>query len=578
MPTKPWISQYDTQIPPSLAPYPSHGFHVFLEQAASRFPNRPCTLFKGRVVTYRDMNAQADRLAAALADLGVKKGDRVGLLIPNTPQFVMAFYGVLKAGAIVVATNPLYTPHEMEHQLRDAGVETVIVMSNFYARINAIRTNTAIKRVIVTNLKEQLPAQLAMMFTLVRERRDGHRVEKLEPGDIWLKDLLARYRPEDRPAVSVDGDDIAIFQYSGGTTGVPKGAIALHRNLVANTVQNAAWIHVIREGESRTLMAIPLFHVYGMVAGMGLAISRACALIMVPNPRDIVDVLINIHKYQPQLFPAVPAMFNAISRHPDVVAGKYNLRSIRACISGSAPLLAEIKERFERVTGGTVVEGFGMSETPTATHCNPLGGRNKAGSIGLPYPDVEVRLISLADGVSPVGPGEDGELVLRGPQVFAGYWNMPGETAVTLRPDPQGEGEPWLYTGDIARMDEDGYFYIVDRKKEVIKAGGFQVWPREVEEVLIQHPSVREVAVAGVPDIDGNERVMAWVVLNAGAEASEEELRQFARAELTGYKVPRHIAFRKELPRTTVGKLLRRQLVHEETERLRHPAGVETAS
>ncbi|MBL8095580.1 MAG: long-chain fatty acid--CoA ligase [Anaerolineales bacterium] len=574
MQLRPWLSQYDPQLSSSLAPYPAHGFHAFLEQSAARYPDRPCTLFKGRVVTYREMNAQADRLAAALAGLGVKKGDRVGLLIPNTPQFVIAFYGVLKAGAVVVATNPLYTPHEMEHQLRDAGVETVIVMSNFYGRINEVRDRTSIKRVIVTNLKEQLPAQLAVMFTLVKERKDGHRVDRLQPGDLWFKDLLARYRPDDRPVVEVTGDDIAIFQYSGGTTGVPKGAIALHRNLVANTIQNGAWIHVIREGESRTLMAIPLFHVYGMVAGMGLSISRACALIMVPNPRDIVDVLISIHKYQPQLFPAVPAMFNAISRHPDVVAGKYDLRSIRACISGSAPLLAEIKERFERVTGGTVVEGFGMSETPTATHCNPLAGTNKAGSIGLPYPDVEVRVVSLADGVSEVPPGEEGELVLRGPQVFAGYWNMPDETAITLRPDPNGQGGPWLYTGDIVRMDEDGYFYIVDRKKELIKAGGFQVWPREVEEVLIQHPAVREVAAAGVPDLDGNERVMAWVVLNEGAQVSEEELRQFARAELTGYKVPRHIGFRKELPRTTVGKLLRRKLVQEETERLRQPAAV----
>jgi long-chain acyl-CoA synthetase len=295
---------------------------------------------------------------------------------------------------------------------------------------------------------------------------------------------------------------------------------------------------------------------------------------MVPNPRDIVDVLINIHKYRPQLLPAVPAMFNAISRHPDVVAGKYDLRSIKACISGSAPLLAEIKERFERVTGGTVVEGFGMSETPTATHCNPLDGHNKSGSIGLPYPDVDARLVSLADGVTEVAPGDEGELVLRGPQVFAGYWNMPAETAATLRPDPAGQGGPWLYTGDIARMDEDGYFYIVDRKKELIKSGGFQVWPREVEEALIQHPAVREVAVAGVQDVDGNERVMAWVVLNEGSQATEAELRQFVRGELTGYKVPRHIHFRKELPRTTVGKLLRRVLVQEETQRLREAAAV----
>ncbi len=562
---KPWLAHYDAHVPASLAPYPDHAFHDYLERSAVQHPDRVCTLFKGRAITYREMNALADRVASALIGLGVQKGDRVALMLPNTPQFVYAYYGILKAGAVVVACNPLYNPHELAHQINDCGARVIIALSSFYERVNGIRGETQLKHILVTNIKEQLPPMLSLLFTIAKEKKDGHRVDRLAGGDFWLKDLLARAVPARGPQVGPD--DQAIFQYSGGTTGVPKGAIALHRNLVANTEQSAAWLGANPTVEDRTLMAIPLFHVYGMVAGMGLAVKMAGAMIMVPNPRDIKDVLDTIDKYKPTLFPAVPALYNAINNHPDVKAGKYNLRSIRACISGSAPLLAEIKSKFESLTGGTVVEGFGMSETPTATHCNPFGGVNKAGSIGMPYPDVEVRLVSLEDGVTDVGPGEEGELVMRGPQVFAGYWNMPSETAQTLRPDPAGEGGPWLYSGDIARMDDDGYFYIVDRKKELIKAGGFQVWPREVEEVLVQHPAVREVAVAGVVDPSVGEIVKAWVVFKDGASASVEELRAFAKEQLTAYKVPKQIEFRSELPRTAVGKLLRRELVREHREK-----------
>lgn len=563
MDPKPWLLRYDAQVPPSLAPYPAQAFFVFLERAAARYPDRPCTIFGDDAITYREMNALTDRMAAALAGLGVRKGDRVGLILPNAPQFVVAYYGTLKAGAVVVAANPQSPLPELRHPLSDAGVEIAIVWSGVYEALASLRAETAIRSMIVTDLADRLTP------VVTRLPVDGSPTIVLQSGDVWLSEELARYRPEDRPAVAVTGDDPAILQYSGGTTGVPKGAIALHRNLVANTVQNAAWIHVLPEGEGANLVAIPLFHVYGMISGMALAISKACAVILVFNPRDLVSMLVAIERHKPQLFPAVPALFNAISRHPDVVSGKYSLRSIRVCVSGSAPFLAEHKARVEQVTGGTLVEGFGMSETPSATHCNPLAGVSKTGSIGLPYPDVEVRLVSLEDGVTEVAPGEEGEMVLRGPQVFAGYWNMPQETALTLRPDPIGQGGPWLYTGDIARMDAEGYFYIVDRKKELIKSGGFQVWPREVEEVLTQHPSVREAAVAGVPDDDGIDRIEAWVVLQAGAQASADELRQFARTHLSGYKVPRHVSFRAELPRTTLGKLLRRRLIAEALEQRR---------
>jgi len=565
MDAKPWLKNYDPPVPHSLAPYPNQPLFKFLEASAARYPNQPCTVFKGRVVTYREMNDLTDRFAAALAGLGVKKGDRIGLFIPNTPQFVIAYYGVLKAGGVVVATNPLYTPREIEHQLNDSGIEMMVVMSNFYNRIQEARPKTKLKKLIVTNIKEQLPPVLALLFTLAKEKKDGHRVT-LAAGDVWMKDLLAKYTPADRPPVDVKGDDMAVLQYSGGTTGLSKGAIASHNNLVADTLQIRAWLHSTREGQETCLMAIPLFHVYGMVAGMSFSIQCGASLIMVPNPRDLKDLLENIDKYHPTVFPGVPTLYNAINNHPDVKAGKYNLSSIRACISGSAPLLLETKNTFERLTGGKLFEGFGLSEAPTATHCNPFLGRNKEGSIGMPFPDVECRIVSLDDGVTTLGVGEIGELCIRGPQVFKGYWNMPTETANSLRVDAAGGG-PWLSTGDIARMDEDGYFYIVDRKKELIKAGGFQVWPREIEEVLVTHPKVQEAGAAGVPDAYRGETVKAWIVLKAGETATEEEIKAFCADKLAKYKIPTSIEFRTELPKTTVGKVLRRELVREHKEK-----------
>jgi long-chain acyl-CoA synthetase len=506
------------------------------------------------------MNDLTDRLAAGLADLGVKKGDRVGIFMPNTPQFVMAFFAVLKIGGVVVATNPLYSKREIEHQVNDAGIEVMLVMSNFYNIIKEVQPNTKIRKVVVTNLKESLPPVLAFLFTLTKEKKGGFRVQLAE-GDIWMQDLISRHKPADRPKVDVGPDDIALFQYSGGTTGLSKGAVALHRNLVANCLQIRHWFVGSEEGKEIFLMAIPLFHVYGMVAGMCFAMRMAASMVMVPNPRDLKDVLANIQKYNATIFPGVPTLYNAINNHPDVIAGKYNLSTIKACISGSAPLLRETKDKFEALTGGKLVEGFGLSEAPTATHCNPLFGPNPAGSIGLPLPDVECRIVSLDDEVTDMATGEIGELVIRGPQVMKGYHNMPTETTNTLR-------DGWLYTGDIARMDENGYFYIVDRKKELIKPGGYQVWPREVEEVIAAHPRVMEVGVAGIPDPYRGETVKAWVVLKPGETASEEDIQAWCREKLAKYKVPTHVEFRQELPKTTVGKILRRELVRQHKEKV----------
>ena len=555
-----WIKNYDEGVPKHID-YPQKPLFHFLEEGAAKHPDKACTIFKGATISYQEMNDLSDTLAGALADLGVKKGDRVGIFMPNTPQFVMAYYAVLKAGGVVVASNPLYTATEIAHQANDAGIEVMLAMSNFYKTVKEAQPDTKIKTVIVTNLKETLPALTRVLFTLAFEKKGGHRIEGgLPESDLWMKDLLAKYQPSDRPKLDIGPDDSCLFQYSGGTTGVPKAAVALHRNIVANSLQISNWMTNLNPDGEVVLMAIPLFHVYGMVAGMNFGLSTGSTLVMVPNPRDLKDVLDNISKYRASIFPAVPTLYNAINNHPDVLSGKYDLSSIKACISGSAALMRETKDKFEDLTGGKVFEGYGLSEAPTATHCNPMGGVNKTGSIGMPLPDVDCRIIDLDDGETEMAMGEIGEIIVKGPQVMHGYHNMPTETANSLR---EWNGETWLYTGDIARIDEDGYFYIVDRKKELIKPGGFQVWPREVEEAISDHPKVLEVGVAGIPDPYRGETVKAWVVVKEGETLTVDEIRDFAKEKLAKYKVPSHVEFRDELPKTTVGKILRRELVRQ---------------
>jgi len=562
MDAHPWLAHYDKGVPQTIN-YPSVPIFHFLEESARKYPDQPCTIFKGEAISFREMDTITDKLAAALAGLGVKKGDRVGIFIPNTPQFVMVYFGILKAGGVVVAIDSRYTAPEIVHQANNAGIEIMFVMSNFYKTMKTAQLETKIKTLIVTNIKETLPPAMKVLFTLLKEKKGGFRVE-LAPGDIWLQDLLARNKPEDRPKLNIGPDDTALFQYSGGTTGVSKAAVAMHRNLVANALQIVSWMANLETGKETVLMAIPLFHVYGMVAGMLFAISSGAGMVMVPNPRDMPDLLGNIKKFRPSVFPGIPMLYNAINNRPDVIAGKYDLGSIKACISGSAPLMRETKERFEALSGGKVSEGYGLSEAPTATHCNPLMGINKTGSIGIPFPDVDAKIISLDDGETEMKIGEIGELVINGPQVMKGYHNMPIETANTLR--KLKDGKVWLFTGDIARMDEEGYFYIVDRKKELIKPGGEQVWPREVEEVIAAHPKVMEVGVAGIPDPLRGEAVKAWVVLKPGETMTEDEVKEFCAKSLAKYKIPRQVEFRTELPKTTVGKILRRELVRQHNE------------
>jgi len=557
MQDRPWLLNYDKGVPLTID-FPSITVHQMLVESAVKYPNKPCTIFNGAVLTYREMDRLTDRLAAALIKTGVLPGDRVGVILPNIPQFVMAYFAILKAGGVVVAINPQYKPREIEFQLLDAGVQVIIALSSVYPTLAQVRTHTEIKTIILTQINDYLPPVLSLLYKLSKQKSKQHQVT-FDPGDMWLSDLLNNQPADASSELTITTQDTALFQYSGGTTGTSKAAIATHSNLVANALQMRHWLVNTFDAQETVLMAIPLFHVYGMVCGMLYAIRVGAGMVLIPDPRDVKEILHSIQKYKATVFHGVPNLFAAVNNHPDAQSGKYRLNSIKSCISGSAPLARETKERFEALTGGKLCEGYGLSEAPTATHCNPMLGENRTGSIGLPLPDVDCRIVSLDDSVTVLEAGEIGELILRGPQVMKGYHRMPDETMNILR-------DGWLYTGDIARMDKDGYFYIVDRKKELIKPGGFQVWPREVEEVIASHPKVKEVGVAGVMDDQGGELVKAWVVLKPSETLSAEEVRDFCIAQLVAYKVPSFVEFRKELPRTTVGKVLRRELVREHNE------------
>jgi long-chain acyl-CoA synthetase len=571
---KPWLKHYDPDVPHSLAPYPEFPLHQFLVESARQHGDDVAALTSARLpligrikneCTYREIDAASDALAAALVDMGLAKGDRVSIVMPNCPQFVISFYGILKAGGVVVAINPTFPPRKLAEQLIDSGTRIVLVLSLFYDGLKQIQAETSVEKVVVSSIKEYLPGLAKFLFSVAKEKKEGHRIEK-HPQDHWLQEILTQYAGK-QPNVQVQSDDLAVFQYTGGTTGVSKAAMSTHYALVANSLQCQAWL--AREGiQESFLAAIPFFHVFGMVAVMSFAVSIHATMIMVPNPRDIDEVVDCIHQYRPTIFMGVPAMFNAINNHQGVIDRKYDLSSIYACVSGSAPLPPATKRRFEELSGGVILEGFGMSETPTASHVNPVKGENRVGSIGLPFPDMEMRIVDLDEGETDLPAGEVGELLMHGPQLMRGYHGMPTETANALREGP--DGKLWLYTGDIARMDEDGYFYIVDRKKDMALIGGFNVYPRNVEDVLMEHPGVREVGVVSIPHPDpqkvGQEALKAWVVLQEGHTVTPDELIAFAGEKLAQYEVPRRYEFLSQLPRTAVGKILRRELARMEIE------------
>jgi len=551
---RPWYKHYDPGVPKTIE-YPDVPVFQFLDDVARRAPNNPCAVFRDHVITYGEMNHLVNRLAAGLAAFGIKKGDRVGLLLPNIPQFVLAYYAVLKTGGVVVAMNPQYKQRELEYQVSDANVEVVIGLSSTADLLDKVREKTGLRSIILTHLEDAF--ELAAWNN---EAAAGPPVEHA-PSRYWLRDLALAQLPGTRSDIQVSADDVAIFQYSGGTTGIPKGAVGLHRNLVANSLMFRRWLVGLEDGKETTLMAIPMYHVYGMVVGMSVSILLGAKMVLIPDPRNLQDLLRNIEAYQTSFFPGVPTMYAVINQFPEAQAGRYDLRSVRACISGSAPLLKEVKERFEALTGAQLMEGYGLSEAPTATHCNPMFGEKRTGSIGLPLPDVDCQIVSLEDSQAVMPAGKIGELVMRGPQVMQGYHNRPAETQEAL----QGG---WLHTGDIARMDSDGYFYIVDRKKELIKVSGYQVWPREIEEVIAGHPNVLEASVAGIPDPIRGEAPKAWVVLRPGATLDPQEIIDRCEEALVYYKIPVQVEFREALPRTLVGKVLRRELVRQHLEQV----------
>jgi long-chain acyl-CoA synthetase len=563
MSDQPWLAAYEAHVPPSLD-YPTVPLPAALEATALRAPDFPAMIFKGRFISYRQHNQSVDRLAAALQGLGVCKGDRVAVHLPNCPQFPIAFFAALRIGAVVVPCNPIYTARELEYQVQDSGASVIVTLSSKYAVVRSIRERTALRHVIVAQIKSYFPPTLRLLFTLFVEKRAGHRADLA--GDAhasWFTHVMAG-APAGPAPVDVGLEDTAVLMYTGGTTGVSKGAELTHRNILVNAYQVLAWVDAV-EGRDRTLAALPLFHSYGMTCCMNPGALTAGTAILVPDPRDIKDILQTIHRHRPTFFPGVPAMYAAINHHPDV--HKYTLRSLKVCNSGAAPLPVEVQERFQQLTGARLIEGYGLSETSPVTHANPAYGCSRLGTIGVPYPDTEARIVDADTGKCILGPNEIGELCIRGPQVMKGYWNHPDETARVLRPDPCGGG-PWLYTGDLALMEPDGYFRIVDRKKDMILgAGGYNIYPREIEDVLYAHPKVREATAFGVLVPERGEEVKALVVLKDGACATPEEIIAYCKANLAPYKVPRCVEFRTELPKTLVGKILRRALREEEAGR-----------
>jgi long-chain acyl-CoA synthetase len=562
--TTPWLDNYPPGVPEHVQ-LPRASLADLLEDAARDFPHAPALHFEGRTTSYAQLAEQARRFAGVLAGLGVGRGTRVGLILPNCPQAVVALFGALRLGATVVQNNPLYTERELGHQLSDAGVEVVVCLDLFYDRVKALRPHTRIREVIVTSVLDELPGLKRLVAPYTRKGKAASaNIGKDESVRRW-RELLgsASTIPEQ---AEIDPDrDLALLQYTGGTTGVSKGVMLSHANLRANVEQVRAWFPDADPGREVMMGVLPFFHVYGLTVCLLLGLRLGAALVCLPR-FDLGHVLAAVDKYRPTLFPGVPTMYVAIN--DAVEKGGHDLSSIKACLSGAAPLPLEVAERFERFSGGRLVEGYGLSESSPVAIANPIYGKRKAGTIGMPIPDTLAKVVDPSDLDRTMPPGEPGELALAGPQVMQGYWNRADETALVLR-------DGWLLTGDMATMDEEGYFTIVDRKKDLIIAGGYNVYPREVEEILYEHPKILEVAVAGVPDSYRGEVVKAYVVLRSGEQAEPEEIREFAKARLAAYKVPREVEFRDELPKTLVGKVLRRALVEEE---LAKAATTETAT
>ncbi|WP_054948885.1 AMP-binding protein [Numidum massiliense] len=547
----PWTVHYEKEVPHALD-YAQVPLHSFLETASRDYGAHRALHFMGKTITYSDLFRATETFSRGLQQLGIEKGDSVAIMLPNCPQAVIAYYGALQVGGVVVQTNPMYMARELEHQLVDSGAKAIVCIDLVYEKVATVLPKTAIEHVIVTSVKDYLPFPKNILYPL-KQRKEGMRID-IPKSDVTVHwtDLMRRALPP-LQKVDVAAGDLALLQYTGGTTGLSKGVMLTHENLVANAEQLKAWCYKAQPGKERFLAVLPFFHVYGMTTTMNLAVILAAELILLPR-FEVTEVLKTINKLKPTFFPGVPTMYIGLLNHPELQ--NYDIGSIEACLSGAAPLPLEVQQKFEQLTGGSLVEGYGLTEASPVTHANPIWGKRKSGSIGLPLPNTECQVIDLETGEA-LSQGEVGELAVRGPQVMAGYWQRPDENAIVLK-------DGWLLTGDMARMDEDGYFYIVDRKKDMILAGGFNIYPREIEEVLYEHEAVKEAVVAGVPDPYRGETIKAYIVLKEGKNVSAQQFETYCRERLAAYKVPRLYEFRQELPKTLVGKILRRALVEEE--------------
>jgi long-chain acyl-CoA synthetase len=556
---KKWIAHYPDEIPVSIN-YDEKPLHAFLKESADIYKGKKALYFMGKELSFQEVYRQAKKMAAYLQLLGLEKGDRIAVMLPNCPQAVIGYYGALFAGGVVVQTNPLYKERELEYQLKDSGARFIICLDILLPVVTNVQERTDVSHVIVANMKDFLPFPKNKIYPLVqkKEYKMVVKVEETETMHTWQN--VFEQDLDDYCEVAIDPKkDLALLQYTGGTTGFPKGVMLTHYNLVANVQMCQAWLYKTKKGEETVLGVLPFFHVYGMTTVMNLSIMYGAKMILLPkfNP---LEVLKTIQKQKATLFPGAPTIYIGLLNHPDL--HKYDLSSIEACLSGSAPLPSEVQEQFEAKTGGRLVEGYGLTETSPVTHANFVWDKRVNGSIGIPWPDTEAKVVNM-ETMQEAQSDEVGEIAVKGPQVMKGYWNNPDETARVLI-------DGWFFTGDLGYMDEDGYFYIVDRKKDMIIAGGYNIYPREVEEVLYEHASIQEVVVAGIPDPYRGETVKAYIVLKEGAQISEKELDRFCRKHLAAYKVPRRYEFREELPKTTVGKILRRQLINEEIEKTSH--------
>lgn len=555
---KPWLELYPEEIPHTLE-YSKEPVQNYLKKTAEEFPNKVAIHFMGKELTYREVYEDSLKFAGYLQGLGLEKGDRVAIMLPNCPQAVISYYGILFAGGIVVQTNPLYVERELEYQMKDSGAKMIVALDILYPRVTKVMPQTDLQHVIVTAIKDFLPFPKNLIYPFIQKKQYGFSVNVKHEGNQHLFTEILKQPQRSLKEYEFDfEEDLALLQYTGGTTGFPKGVMLTHKNLVSNASMCEAWLYKCKKGEEVVLGFLPFFHVYGMTTVLILSVMQGNKMVLLPK-FDMDTALKTIQKQRPTIFPGAPTMYIGLLNHPDL--HKYDLSSIDSCISGSAPLPVEVQQKFEDVTGGKLVEGYGLTESSPVTHSNFLWDRPSVkGSIGVPWPDTDAGVFSIETG-EPLPVGEVGEICVKGPQVMKGYWNRPEETAQTLR-------DGWLLTGDLGYMDEKGYFYVVDRKKDMIIAGGYNIYPREIEEVLYEHPDIVEVVAAGVPDPYRGETVKAYVVLKEGSTVTEKELNEFARKSLAAYKAPRLYEFRKELPKTAVGKILRRTLVEEEKKKM----------